>query len=71
MANVIKRLVQAIFQDYSFYHIYGHECTGEISAPHMQLRFQPIGQNPIFNSEDDIIAHQAWYYGDYSARTLV
>ena len=66
MVNVIKRLARAIFRDYSFYQIYRHECTGEIPAPDTQLRFEPIGQNAIIDSEDEIIAQQAWYHGDYS-----
>ncbi|SEK30576.1 GNAT family N-acetyltransferase [Nitrosovibrio tenuis] len=66
MANFIKRLAQAIFQDYSFYHIYGQEYTGEIQALDMGLRLEPIGQKVIVNSEDEIIAQQAWYHGDCS-----
>jgi GNAT superfamily N-acetyltransferase len=66
MANLIKWLAQAIFQDYSFYHIYGHEYTGETPALDMELRFEQIGQKAIASSEDEIVAQQAWYHGDYS-----
>jgi RimJ/RimL family protein N-acetyltransferase len=66
MANFIKWLAQAIFRDYSFYHIYGHEYAGETSALNVALRFEAVGQKAIVNSEDEIIAQQALYDGDYS-----
>jgi RimJ/RimL family protein N-acetyltransferase len=67
MANFIKWLAQAILQDYSFYHIYGHEYPGETSIlEDLTLRFEPVGQKAVVCSEDEIIAQQAWYHGDYS-----
>jgi GNAT superfamily N-acetyltransferase len=66
MANVIKRLAQGIFRDYSFYHIYRYKYAGETPAWDPKLRFQPVEHDTILSSKDEIIVQQAWYHGEYS-----
>lgn len=66
MANVIKRLAQAIFKDYSFYHIYAYEYAGEAPAWNQEFQFQPVGYDAIISSKDEIIVQQGWYHGEYS-----
>ena len=67
MANFIKWLAQAILEDYSFYHIYGHEYSRETPVlEDLALRFEPIGEKAVVSAGDEMIAQQAWYHGDYS-----
>jgi ribosomal protein S18 acetylase RimI-like enzyme len=60
--NSIKKLAQLVLRDYSFYQIYGRHCTSEKALLLEGFRFKQIEKDEIDDSEDGIIAEQAWYH---------
>lgn len=67
MTNFIKRLLRFLFGEYSFYYIYGRNCTSEIAISlATKFRLVPVERNEINNSADELIIQQAWYFGDGS-----
>lgn len=65
MGNFIKGLFRRLFGEYSFYHIYGRSCTGEVTASLATgFRLVSVERNEIDNSKDELIVQQAWYFGD-------
>ena len=64
--NGIRRLARFFLRDYSIYRIYGHECTGKTDAADTGFVFEPVEEMAIVESEDELIAQQAWYCGEYS-----
>lgn len=66
VTNFIKRLVRLFFRDYSIYHIYKHECGGEVDAPNTGFRIERVDEKAIAGSGDEMIVQQAWYCGECS-----
>jgi GNAT superfamily N-acetyltransferase len=64
--NGVKRLARLFFRDYSIYRIYGRECAGDTNAADIGVRFEPVEETTILESEDEMIVEQAWYCGEYS-----
>lgn len=64
MTAFIKRLARILLRDYSFYHIYGCACTGEIASLAAGFQFKPVEKNEIDSSQDGLIVQQAWYHGE-------
>jgi GNAT superfamily N-acetyltransferase len=66
MTKYLKNLTQLFLRDYSFYHIYGCNCTGEKSLLTEEFRFEAVEKKEIDNARDKVIADQAWYHGQNS-----
>jgi GNAT superfamily N-acetyltransferase len=66
LLNFIKRLSRFFLRDYSIYRIYGHECAGKTNSADIGFVLEPVEEIAIVESEDEMIAQQAWYCGEYS-----
>jgi len=63
MKNLIKRLAQLLFGNYSIYHIYSPNAEIQITPLVSNLQFSIVEKCEIENSNDQIIVDQAWYHG--------
>jgi GNAT superfamily N-acetyltransferase len=63
MTKYLKSLARLLLRDYSFYHIYARNCTGEKPLLTTGLRFETIEKEEIDSARDRMIVDQAWYHG--------
>jgi RimJ/RimL family protein N-acetyltransferase len=65
MKDVIKRLPQLLFGDYSIYRIYSREMGGgAVNVPTGHgLHFARVEKAAVETSEETLIREQAWYFG--------
>jgi GNAT superfamily N-acetyltransferase len=63
MTKYLKNLARLLLRDYSFYHIYRRNCTGEEPLLTKGLRFETIEKKEIDSARDRMIVDQAWYHG--------
>ena len=66
VTNFIKKLALFFLRDYAIYHIYRQKCRDAIDVPSTEFRVEPVEEDVIINSKDEMIVQQAWYCGEGS-----